>query len=333
MSEHDQDAPGPGPAVIAGESTPPDEHTMRVRAKAAPKEPPTQIKVHDQPEAPPAPEGVQAYQGPSSTQMAEADRRRRRRERDRQAERRALMIGASVFLGLGGAGLAAVNYMVEDPPPTVPPPIDPNAKTKAPPPPPPERPGVFSTEVNEVHNIPALRYMAREGLTIAAEGIPQVDALMAGSEVQGLAAFETCRFAYGVWEFSPNKRFRFLTTCGALEGAVMVGAYEIQGAVVRMSPLISNHGSVVSEFHVKKPSKIKSWVTLKGASAPQLSIVQRVTAIRPGQEGEGFRRTYVGRNTINIRRPPPAPSAPPPSPPSGSKKAKDPLLDLLKGAK
>jgi hypothetical protein len=305
--------------VVAGESVPPDEHTMRVRARQKSQQERSNLKVHD---APPPEPTMQ-----TSTEMAEASRRKRRRERDRRAERRAMQLVVLVFIGLGGAAFFVVNTMIEDEPPYVPPPVDPNEQAVVPPPPP---SGVISTTIDETPDIPALQHLRDTGLTIAAEGIPRVDALDDASSVAALAALETCRFAYAVWEFSPNQRFRFMTTCSALEGQVMFGAYKVDGAVIRMSPLVSDTDSVVSEFHVEKPSKMSSRVSRTQGGPEVLEIHQKVTAMRPGLDGEAWRDAFLDKNTIHLPGARPKSAPPPRSPPPPAKKSGDPLLDLLK---
>ncbi|MBK6686202.1 MAG: hypothetical protein IPG45_17145 [Deltaproteobacteria bacterium] len=311
----DEEGGARGYRVVSGEATPPDEHTARVRAAQAQAErdkaPPTQLKVHD-----PAGEQPPPAEARSSTEMAESSRRARRRERDRRAERRAIQLVIAVFVGLGGAGLLAVNYLVEDDqgPPTEGP------RGPAVPPPPKTVPGKRSTFA-EGADIPAIGSMNSEGLTIAAEGLPEVLADVEDGSLANLAGLQTCRYAYGVWEFSPNKRFRFLTTCEALVGQVLVGAYEIQGTVVRMSPLSSVEGTLTSEFQVEKPSTIKTIVQTR--SGRTLQVNQRVTTMRSGLDGEAFRATYFPKNTIQIpgQR---GGDAPPPPSPGG-------LKDLLEG--
>jgi hypothetical protein len=329
VSGRDQDTDPDTPAVnvpdgvVGGESRPPDEHTMRVRARNQVK---TSLKVHDAPEPPPDPPAAR-----SSSEMAESSRRQIRRERDRRAEKRAMQMVVVVFLGLGGGAILLVNALVDDPVPSETPPTDPSKVAVAPPPPP---KGVISSGLDETPNIPALQHLADSGLTIAAEGIPQVDAVEGAAGVAALAAIETCRFAYAVWEFSPNKRFRFLSTCDALEGQVMFGAYEVDGATIRMSPLISDTDVVVSEFFMVQPSKMVSRVSRSKGGETILQIEQKVTAMRPGQDGEAWRDAFSAKNTIHLPKgggsaPPPPTSAPPP-PPAKKEKSGDPLLDLLK---
>lgn len=311
------------PQVVSGEAVPPDEHTLRVRARQKQRSEASKLVVHDDP--PPA-EPPQR----SSTEMAEVSRRHRKRERDRRAERRAMQLVVLLFLGLGGGAFALVNLMLEDPPPSGPVEVAEVAET---PPPPPT--GVISTQIDETPDIPALQNLVDVGLTIAAEGIPQVDATEEGAGMGALAALETCRFAYAVWEFSPNKRFRFMTTCSALDGQVMFGAYVIDGAVIRMSPLITDTDAVVSEFHIARPSKMVSHVSRTRDGPVVLEISQKVTAIRPGLDGDSWRDAFSAKNTIHLpgeRTKAPPPSAPSPPPPPKQAEG-DPLLELLKKGK
>lgn len=319
----DPDAPAVNvpKGVVAGETRLPDEHTMRVRARQKPAQE-SSLKIHDSsPEPPPDPPAAR-----SSSEMADTSRKKMKRERDRRAERRAMQAVLFVFVGLGGGALFLVNTMVEDDVSPPPPPVDPTKQAVVPPPPP---TGVVSTRIDETPDIPAFQHLRDTGLTIVAEGIPQVDALDTGGSVAALAALETCRFAYAVWEFSPNKRFRFMTTCGALDGQVMFGAYEIDGASIRMSPLVTDTDAVVSEFQVEKPSKMVSKVSRTRDGPQVLEIHQKVTAMRPGMDGDAWRDSFLDRNTIHLPGEKPK-TAPQQAPPPPQKKEGDPLLDLLK---
>lgn len=325
MSEQDTDPAVNLPeGVVSGESVPPDEHTLRVRARQHAEA--SNLRVHD----------ATSTDHRSSTEMAEVSRRQRKRERDKRAERRAIQTILFVFVGLGGAALVGVNLLLHDEPVSTPPPSEEEKQGLSLPPP--GGTGVISTSIDETPNIPAFRALSNEGLTIVAEGLPQVDALAGGTGVQALAALETCRFAYAVWEFSPNKRFRFMSTCGALDGQVMFGAYEVDGAVLRMSPLITDTDAVVSEFFVERPSRMVSRVSRRQGGPEVLTITQKVTDMKPGLDGDAWRDAFSGKNTINLpggRRgtPPPRaprPHAPPNGPPPAKQKSGDPLLDLLK---
>ncbi len=314
MSSSENGSDGP----LSGEAELPHEHTIRVRHR---KNPESKLSVHDgEPEQPEA---------RSSTELAGASRKARRRERDQRAERRAMQVLVFLFVGLGGLAFIAVGFIPDDPPTPAQPAVDGGLAVA--PPPPPKRPGIVST-FEETADLPALKSLSDEGLTVAAEGLPEVTAASDATGLESQAALQTCRFAYGVWEFSPNKRFRFLTTCGALDGQILVGAYQVQGTKVRMSPLTVGSVTITTEFEVQKPSKMKSQLTLRDGTV--LMVSQRVTAIHPGMEGEGFRNTFAPKNTLlpqglrNVPSPT-APSAPPPP----SKKAKDPLLDLLRQKK
>ncbi len=273
---------------------------------------------------------VPAY-GPSSTELSSPSRKARRRQRDRRAETRALQVVVGLFVGLGGLALFAVNVLLDDPPPSSPLSVDgaPSSPRPVTPPPPPPVTVVSSPFVGHI-GLPALRQLQNEGLTIAAEGLPEVSTDARGSEVAPLAARESCRFAYGVWEFSPNKRFRFLPTCPSMDGQVLFGAYVVDGAVIRMSRLRIAGAELVSAFEVEKPSRLRTRVTLPNAGLT-FEVQQRVTVIRAGLFGDGFFDTYAPKNTLAVpgaarRRPPPAePRAPPPR--------KDPLLELLRGTK
>ncbi len=333
--------------VVSGEASLPDEHTARVRARqsdGAREEPQTMHRVHDT--------TVDAQPPPSSTELAEPSRRQRRRERDRRAEKRAMQWLVGVFVGLGGAAILLVNVLLDDTPTkTDTTELAENAEVEPPPPvkPPPRRaPGVFTTAPTEAVDIPAIRQLQSDGLTIAAEGLPEVIAENTGDAVAPLAALETCRFAFSVWEFSPNRRFRFMTTCAPLEGQILYGAYEIRGGRVHMSPLTTPIARITSVFDAERPASMKTRVEslLKGEVMMSFEVNQRVTVMRAGLHGEGFHDTYRAKNTITLHHqlapgrvptpsggggggraaPPPPPAAPPPK--AGGK---DPLLDLLKG--
>lgn len=310
MSEQEEDR-GPTKAT-GGEYELPLEHTQRVRARQQGPAP-TQLKVHDEPEPPPP---------RSSTELSERARRQRRMERDRRAERRAIGVVGFALVLLGGGALVAVNLLMDDPPPAAPQPADPAAEA----PPAPSRPmGVISTPIEETPDLPVLRFLRQDGLTVGAEGLPEVVARPEAGEIGPRAAVESCRFAYGVWELSPNKRFRFLTTCEALKGQILVGAYEVEGATVRMSPLPAQDMLLVTEMSLERPSVAHTRVLRPGDPNPVLEVKQRLTALRPGLEGEAFRDAYEPRNTIAPRG---APAAAPPPPPAAPR---DPVLDMLQG--
>lgn len=306
--------------VVSGESELPLEHTARVRAaESRNKTAPSSLKVHD---------------GQTSSQMAAASRRRLRKERDRRAERRAIQVLLAVAVAAGVVGFLAINFLVDDSSSADPEKGGPSLavakkkqvrKTK------PARPGVRSSPIDETPDLPALRSMQREGLTAGAEGLPEVLADGTHPQLATLAGLETCRFAYGVWEFSPNKRFRFFSTCKALGGQVLVGAYQLDGAVIRMSPLTAGHARIRSEFHVEKPSRFVSRVELmhQGKVMTTLTVNQRVTAIRPGLDGEAFRNSYRGKNNLQVGGNIPAGGAAAPPPKPKPAKEKDPLLKLL----
>jgi hypothetical protein len=267
---------------------------------------------------------------PSSSRLAERSRRQQRRERDRRAERAAVFAVIVVFLGLGGGLYFLFNSDILNGPAPTPPKeqddIDKRmaeakaAAAKA------EQKKNLVSHLDETPDIPALRSLASEGLTIAAEGLPEVLAEDGSARSAVIAALQTCRFAYGVWEFSPNKRFRFLTTCSGLAGQILVGAYEVEGSTIKMSPLIDGDVAMVSVFEVEKPSRLTSQALVKqGDQAVELRVNQRVTIIRSGLHGEAFRDNLAPANTLEIpgqkkgEGPPPAP-----------KQGRDPLLDLIK---
>jgi hypothetical protein len=191
---------------------------------------------------------------------------------------------------------------------------------------------------DETPQIPALRSLASEGLTIAAEGLPQVLTEEGAPPSPVLAGLESCRYSYGIWEFSPNKMFRFITTCGALEGQVLAGGYEIDGSSVLMSPLRTEEGEASSVFEVEKPSMMTTHVKVRGL--PAVVVKQRITVMRTGMDGESFHRSYAGKNTIEIqevKKEPRGPAADPEAAPRPSprprpppKKEGDPVLELLK---
>lgn len=283
-----------------------------------------------------------ASEARSSTELARGSQKQRRRERDQQAERKAQRLLIGVFVAIGAAGFLVINSGIFDEPEKPAP--DPQAALQAPQdnlqkpvvPPQPIKRGV----PDETPDIPALGSLRSEGLTIAAEGLPEVVAVDPPMPPALLAGIETCRFAYGVWEFSPNRAFRFLTTCAALEGQILVGAYEVRGSQIHTSPLNAEGVQLVSTFEVEKPSRVRTEVTipLRDGTLVKLEVRQRLTTMRPGLEGDGFYRTYAGKNTVQIQGLPPPGAAPAPRPeaapaaaPRQDKAAKDPVLELLEG--
>lgn len=245
------------------------------------------------------------------------DRVHRRRERDRRVERFAVRGVFLLSLLVAVSALVYVNLYV-DSAPSLPP---------ARPPTPQLSPPVYSAGVDKLPELPALTALPDKGLTIVAEGLPDVRALKAGRGRPAIAALATCRFAYAVWEFSPNHRFRFLSTCAPLKGEVLVGAYEIVGTELRMSPLNTQVDQLVSRFQVERPSSMRTRVLSKGGS-PWLEVRQRVNVIRQGMLGDRFHKAYQDKNTVQI---PGLVSKREAAPEKAPKKApQDPLLDLLR---
>lgn len=260
----------------------------------------------------------------TTSELAERSKKERRRERDRRAEKTALRAVIFTFVLLGVGLYALLNSDLVDTPV---PESDATPATKAPPRP---RP-VTTAEIDETPDLPALRQLATEGLTIAAEGLPEVLASDGSSEASLAAAIETCRFAYGIWEFSPNKRFRFITTCPGLEGQILVGAYEARGSQLLLSPLVDGVSTMVSLFEVEKPSKMTTEIAVgAGARRITLGVNQRVTAMRGGLQGEAFRDTYAPRNTLSV---PGGRARPAPSEGATKGTKRDPLYELLKAQK
>lgn len=245
-------------------------------------------------------EGASSSEVKSSREMAERSLRQRRRERDRRAERRALRVVFVMFMMIGAAGYFVINSsLLADPEPRR---SDPAAGEQESAPAAPAPVIRTSSPIDETPDIPALRSMRDEGLTIVAAGIPDVTAADQGDAVAQIAALETCRFAFGVWEFSANHRFRFLTTCEALEGQVLIGAYEVQGTVVRMSPLSDGATQFMSEFQVEKPSHVTTKAIVRVGDRPVLLVVnQKVTDMRAALAGDAFHDTYAPRNTLQPR--------------------------------
>jgi len=275
----------------------------------------------------------------SSTEMASQSQKERRRERDRRAEKaaqRALLIS---FLGIGAVGIWLVNSGIFDDAPRASPTPGASASAQAVPTPSPSR--TLSAAPDETPDLQALRSLKTTGLTIAAEGLPEVLAIDPPNPPALLAGIETCRMAYAVWELSPNRAFRFLTTCAAFQKQVLVGAYEIRGSKVFMSPLRADGAELTMVFEVEKPSRMIT--TVKHSHKGQTVVMearQNITAIRPGMDGDSFFHTYAPRNNIEIAGvarskdnggdiPPDPQQAPPP--PQPKQPESDPVLDLLKG--
>ena len=306
-----------------------------------------------------------------SDELATSSRKQLRRQRDRRAEGRAIQVLVGLFVGIGGLGLLAVNVLLDDAPSPTAAPRSAGAEAsvaeapaagtsaagtsaadsaksaasaaQAPKSPPAVPDNVISSPLVERVDLPALRQLRYEGLTIAAEGLPEVTTAATGPTVGPLAARETCRFAYGIWEFSPNKRFRFISTCRAFEGQVLFGAYSVHGGAIRMSPLRVSGVAVETTFEVEKPSRLVTRVTV-GADALAFTVRQRVTVIRSGLFGDAFFNTYAAKNTLAVpdgsapaagrRNAPTSPKAPnPKTEPPAERGPKDPLLELLRGTK
>jgi hypothetical protein len=308
-------------------------------SKEPERSPPVAAPVAKDPAEPRRPEAPPVR----SAELAASSIKERKRARDQRAEKSALRLLLFVFLGIGGGALVLVNSGVLDGDPHTTAPEGAKGATgitaRARPQP---KPGLRSSS-DETPDIPAIRSMLAEGLTIGAEGLPQIAPEEGPLPPPALAGIESCRFAYGVWEFSPNKAVRFLSTCPVLEGEVLVGAYEVDGSSVMLSPLRGEEGEFVSVFEVEKPSSMTTRViarTRVGEFAFQ--VKQRVTIMRPGLDGEAFRKMMAPKNTIEVKdfrntkepgaeRAEPEPSPPPRSKPAPKAKAQtDPVLELLK---
>jgi hypothetical protein len=338
MSERDSTDPEVSArpdGVISGEAVPPDEHTLQVRVrkkKVRVSGPETILKVHDGPKPEPAvaPASVLAKSESMGGQAYDAARskKRARRERDRRAEKLAFRIGVAASVLVALIALLAVQMFWGETESSLPNEGDVLH----------ERTIIDFSRSDDLNTdedtriatarIPALRALESRGLTIVAEGIPEVNVVFRAGQTAEVAALETCRFAYAVWEFSPNRRFRFLPTCPALDGQILVGAYDIQGSVVRMSALITEGVTIQSAFSVLRPSRIESKVTSRSNDGLTLQVWQIVTAVQSGMDGEAMRDAFKHRNSLNPQAPATEamPSTPPPPP-------KDPILRLLEQSK
>ena len=279
MTEKDQ-PPEPGSEALSGEANPAHDPTLQIRSRRRTKKP----SVYDE----------------NTLSVPETDptaRRRKemRRARDRLALRRALQVALVLALGVGLVGYLVVQGFVDEKefsPEALEKAIAERKKQKS------ER--SLSTPYNEVPNLPALKLLESEGLTICTEGLPKVEASVKDARSPILAAVETCRFAYGVWEFSPNKRFRFLSTCKSFEGQILVGAYDVDGSTIRLSPLKTPYVTLVSNFEVERPSRMRTVAEyIKGY---QLLVEQKVTVLVPGLKGDAFRDNYAKKNSLQIER-------------------------------
>jgi hypothetical protein len=136
-----------------------------------------------------------------------------------------------------------------------------------------------------------------------------------------------------------------LSTCPVLEGEVLVGAYEVEGSNVLLSALRGEEGEFISVFGVEKPSTMITRVVAKTRAGEfAFEVKQRVTMMRPGLDGEAFRKLMAPKNTIEVKdfrnnreqggehtEPAPPPTAPPkPKAASKPKAPADPVLELLK---
>ncbi|MFO0723168.1 MAG: hypothetical protein U1E65_05260 [Myxococcota bacterium] len=276
---------------------------------------------------------------PSSSELAQKSQKQRRRDRDQRAEKAAQRAVIGLALALGVGALVVINSGILDDEPSAHPQVS-EVPVSAPPKP------ALTAAPDETPDLPLFTKLRSEGLTIVAEGLPEVVAVDPPNPPPLLAGIETCRFAYAVWEFSPNKVFRFLSTCAVLDGQVLVGAYELQGSTIRLSPLNADGATTISVFEVEKPSRMVSTVSIRPrADGPTaiLEVRQRITVMRPGMEGNTFFRAYAPKNTTEIQGMPtrrakdgPGGGAGPGAPGGGrkeepAKKDNDPVLDLLKG--
>jgi hypothetical protein len=274
--------------------------------------------------------GAESTPAVSTAQMAQQSNKVRRRARDAEAERTAMRVLLFVFLGVGGLGLFLINSGMID----VGGPISktPHGKNVEPRPSPP----VLVAPPIAAAQIPALESLEREGLTIVAEGLPEVIAIDPAAPPEILVGIESCRYTFAVWEFSPNKRFRFMTTCELLKGEILAGAWHRDGSRVLMSPLSSAGSELKSVFEVEKPSMMITEIKITAAKARPvyLRVKQRITGIRPGMNGAVYMNAYEPKNTVKVKGirivpEAPKPKAAPGSSPKNKPSSGNPLLDLL----
>jgi len=230
----------------------------------------------------------------TTADYAQRSRKELRRERDARAEKAAMRVLLFVFIGLCAAGLFVVNSGLVD-----------LSEEGSPQQPQKKRPTapVLSAQPIEESVIPALKSMEQEGLTIVAEGLPEVVALRPANPPAMLVGIESCRYAFAIWEFSPNKRFRFMTTCELMRGEVLAGAWSRDGNQILLSPLTSAASVMTSRFEVEKPSRMVTdiVITAPKAASVRLKVRQRITGMRPGMDGAGFIRSYEPRNTVKVQ--------------------------------
>lgn len=272
----------------------------------------------------------------TSQELAAASRRARRRARDRRALVSALVATVVAAALLYGVGWAWIQSVPERDPQAVTAPAStgahppggaersPAVPTPGRPSPAPERPGVISTPLDETPDLPAIRKLRDEGLTVGAEGLPEIR----GPVAPEVAARFSCRFAYAIWELSPNRRFRFLTTCGREQGQTWVGAYEIRGTQVVTSALSAEGARWTSVLQLQKPTSVQTEVVVPPDEAP-LRIRQKLTAVRPGMNGDAFFGVFSGKNPVQLPEGPSPVSASGEPPDTADKEVSDPLLDLL----
>ena len=244
---------------------------------------------------------------------ADRARRARRQARDSFAERRAIQVILAIFLGIGGLSLGILNFGRpfssdrSNPPSTgVAHPSSPTSPIKGREKPPRRRTGApanareATTSLDETPDVPALRFLQHEGLTVGAEGIPRVAST--ASEVATVAGRETCRFAYATWEFSPNQTFRFISSCQGFGRLELLGAYELRGSRVYLSELAAGAARWTGVLRVEHPaSMVTRLVSPDGAGrAHELQITQRITVVRGGLHGDDFVDGFKRRNRLRV---------------------------------
>ncbi|MBI4817546.1 MAG: hypothetical protein HY791_14895 [Deltaproteobacteria bacterium] len=316
--------------IVFQESRPPVDHTTRIRAERG-EQPAPAVEpapaVARQGDSSPQPDG------PTSSDLARRAQKARRRARDQKAERTALLVVLGIALAFGAAGWFVLGMLEEKDQqelasrPDATPQKEPTRVSK---------PVVVTTKSSDDdEEIPALTTLREEGLTIAAEGLPRIIVEAGASQAANIAAAVlTCRFAYGIWEFSPNSMFKFVPTCAKLRGEEIVGAYEVRGNEVWLSPISTSEGTVIETvFRVAKPSSVQSTAKL---GAIRLRVEQRITAFRPGMNAIQFQRAFAEKNTIDLGAlikdgaSAPAPATPREKPEEREQpKERDPVLDLL----
>lgn len=282
------------------------------------------MATRDRPQDPtePSSEDEGGVRKPGAGLASDRAKRAQRRDRDALAERRAVQAILAIFFGFGGMGFLALNLSGLGLGGTS---EQGDTKSKE------KRRGTATIDKasssassglaasgspaseavsgglggagsSATRVVPAPSHMEalrHTGLTIGTEGVPQSEANF--PRARAAVGLQACRFAYGVWEFSPNQTFRFLSTCSGLGRLELVGGYQLRDEQIYLSELVVGNTRWTSVFQLAAPSTMRSLVRLDQTRT--IALKQRVTVAQEGLHGDEFRQDLRSKNLLTVPGP------------------------------